>query len=151
MTPPARIAGAACLAAATLGAGAPPPAEPARIDLVVEPVVLAAGAEAQVTLRLEPKAGVKLNRYPKIKLSVPAQEALTGKAEASMGNDRPPDDLTQNYFGQLQPLTVTLRLAPALPAGRHEVTGQLSYNYCMPASGFCAPKKIPLKIPLQVR
>jgi hypothetical protein len=135
----------------SLGAGATPPAEPAHIDLQVRPESVASGGEAQVTLRLEPKAGVKLNRYPRIKLSVPAQQQLAAKAEISVGSDRPPDDLAQNYFDKLQPLTLTLRLAESLPPGRHEIAGQLSYNYCVPASGFCAPKRVALKIPVQVR
>lgn len=124
--------------------------EPAQVKVVVAPEAVPSGGEAQVTLYLEPKTGVKLNRYPKIKLSVPAQEQLAAKAEASIGSDAPPEDLTKNYFDAPQPLSLTLHMADSLSSGRHEIKGQLTYHYCMPASGFCAPARVALSIPVRV-
>jgi DsbC/DsbD-like thiol-disulfide interchange protein len=135
------------------GSGPAIPREPANVSVVVEPETVASGGEARVTLEISPKSGVKLNRYPKIKLSIPAQADLVAKAEASVGSDAPPppEKLELNYFDHAAPLALTLHLAAAVAPGRHEVKGQLTYNYCVPASGFCAPARMALTIPLQVR
>jgi hypothetical protein len=75
-------------------------------------------------------------------------------AEASVGNAGPPsaDNLEANYFkGETDPLSVTLRLDPAARRGAHEIAGKLSYFYCVAASGYCAPAKVDVTIPVTVR
>ena len=49
---------------------------PVVVHVEVVPDTLRAGDEALVTVRLEPVKGIKINRYPKIKLTVPEVEGL---------------------------------------------------------------------------
>lgn len=149
------LAAALLLAIASTGplAGAKPPAKPAEIKFTVSPQSAAPGEPVTVHLELRPIEGVKLNRYPKVKLQVPAQEGLVAAAEAAVGNNAPPpaDKMNTNYFEQFEGLDIELTLDGAATAGRHEIDGKLVYFYCMPASGFCAPHRTAVKIPLSVR
>jgi hypothetical protein len=104
-------------------------------------------------VRLQPKAGIKINRYPKIKLHVPAREGLVAEARVEVGNDRPPapDAMEKNYFKVVDPVELRLPVDSAAPHGDHEVEAKLTYFYCVTESGFCAPKRVPIKIPLAVQ
>jgi len=128
-----------------------PPKEPAKIELAVAPV--SPGAEAKVTLRLSPAEGIKINRYPQIKLKVPASAGLVDAAEVAVGNTSPPppERIETNYYKTVDPVELNLRVDAKAPAGEHRIPGQLSYFYCVAASGFCAPAKVPVTIPLTVR
>lgn len=130
-----------------------PPAKPADIAITVAPQALAAGGQARVSLQLTPIKGVKINRYPKIKLSVPAKNGLVAGAEAAVGNPLPPppDKMDQNYFDVVEPVELLLDLDAAAPAGKHRIEGRLSYAYCVIKSGYCAPVRVPVTIPLQIR
>lgn len=143
------------LASLLVGASAPktPPKEPATIQIAVAPEATKPGEEAKVTVHLSPLDGIKINKYPKIKLKVPGQEGLVGAGEAAIGNSEPPppDKMEGNYYKTVDPVELTLHVDPKAAAGRHEVTGQLSYFYCVAASGFCAPAKVSVSIPLTVR
>jgi len=141
-------------------AGAAPDGRPAaseapvKIAISVSPTAVAAGAETSVTVRLDPKSGIKLNKYPKIKLQVPAVPGLVEAAEQSMGNSGPPpaDQLESNYFhGGTDPLKVTLHLDALAVKGPHDIRAKLSYFYCVAASGYCAPAKTEVTIPVTVR
>ena len=48
-------------------------------------------------------------------------------------------------------MTLTLHLDAKAAKGRHDVQAQLSYFYCVAASGYCAPAKAELTIPVTVR
>jgi hypothetical protein len=130
-----------------------PPANPAKIKLSVEPGSVAPGGSARVTLELEPMDGVKINQYPKIQLKVTAQEGLVGAAEASMGSDVPPteENLEANSFKEINPLHLKIELDQAAPKGEHELDAKVTYAYCMSASGFCARKRVPVKIAISVQ
>ena len=107
-----------------------------------------------VTVKLDPKPGIKLNKYPKIKLQIPEVAGLVGVAEQSLGNPGPPpaDQLDANYFhGSIEPLKITLHLDAQAAKGQHDILAKLSYFYCVAASGYCAPAKTELKIPVTVR
>ena len=55
-------------------------------DGVVQKTVrLESSSGLEVTLRLAPKSGIRINRYPKIKLTVPEASGLVGEAEAAIG------------------------------------------------------------------
>jgi hypothetical protein len=84
---------------------------------------------------------------------VPAVTGLVSGAETSLGSDAPPppDRLETNYFTSLEPLRLRLDVQPSAAPGRHDVDAKLSYFYCVAASGYCAPGRIPIKIPLLVR
>lgn len=145
------------LGARSLAADAPapksPPKEPARIEIAVSPDASSPGTDAKVTLRLNPADGIKINKYPKIKLKVPGQQGLVQPGEAAIGNadPPPPDKMETNYYKTVDPVELTLHVDSKAAAGRHEVPGQLSYFYCVAASGFCAPAKVSVAIPLTVR
>jgi hypothetical protein len=137
----------ACLAAPK------PLATPAKIDVDVAPAQVTAGGSAQVTVRLEPIAGVQINRYPQITLKIPARDGLVGEGEVAVGSAAPPSPskLDSNYFDTVDPLTLELRVDESAPRGKHSVAGELTYFYCVKASGFCAPKKTSVEIPLEIR
>jgi len=125
-----------------------------KIAVTVSPEPAAAGSDTAVTVKLETKPGIKMNKYPKIKVHVPAVEGLVGLAEESVGNPGPPaaDQLDANYFhGGIDPLTLTLHLDPHAAKGKHEIHAKLSYFYCVAASGYCAPAKTDLTIPVTIR
>jgi len=130
-----------------------PPAEPARIEIAVAPESVAPGGQAEVTLRLTAKDGIRINRYPKIKLVVPKAPALAGEAEVSLGNDGPPPagKIEANYFDAIDPLLLKLDIDSKARSGLHEIEGKLVYYYCVKASGFCAPARRDVKIPIRVR
>ena len=132
---------------------ADPPKEPAHLAISVSPDTVAPGGAARVTLRIQPKDGVKINRYPKIKLQVPEQEGLAEASSAEIGNDRPPppDQMDTNYYKVVDPVEIDLKLADGVSAGRHELDARITYFYCVTASGFCAPARLPIKIPVVVR
>jgi len=152
-----RVFSAACIglaaAAALSAAPAKPPKEPAKLEISVTPQAVGAGEEARVTVHIRPIEGIKVNRYPKIKLEIPARQGLVGEARAEVGNDTPPppEQLSSNYFETVDPVELTLRLDSAAPKGTHEIDGKLTYYYCVAASGFCAPARVPVKIALAVR
>jgi len=130
-----------------------PLAEPAKIEVEVAPKAVEPGGEALVTLRVVPKDGVKINRYPKIKLTVPEVEGVILSAEGTLGNPKPPpvDNPESNYFNSPEPLELELQIDPNAPSGRRKIEGQVKYFYCVAASGFCAPAKADVKIPVTVR
>jgi len=130
------------------------PDSPVKVDVAVSPEAVGAGSDASVVVKISPKPGIKMNKYPKIKLKIPAVAGLTEGAEQSLGNAAPPppDQMETNYFhGGVDPLKVTLRVDPQAGKGRHDVHAQLSYFYCVAASGYCAPAKAELTIPVTVR
>jgi DsbC/DsbD-like thiol-disulfide interchange protein len=129
------------------------PANPAKVSISVSPETVAPGGEAQVTVKLTASSGVKINRYPKIKVSVPAQPGLVAETEAEVGNDSPPplDDPDSNYFGVVDPVTLKLDLDDSVKSGEHEIEAKLTYYYCVTKSGFCAPKRTSVKIAVNVQ
>ena len=129
------------------------PANPAKVTVSVSPGSVAPGGEAQVTVKLTASSGIKINRYPKIKVSVPATEGFVAEAEAEVGNDSPPplDDPESNYFEVVDPVTLKLDLDDSIKSGAHEIEGKLIYYYCVTKSGFCAPKRTSVKIAVNVK
>ena len=129
-----------------------PPKNPARITIEVAPEVLAPGGEAEVTLRIDPIDGVKIARYPQIKLVVEAQDGFVGDARATVGSAKPPppDKLDTNYWGEVDPVVMTLRLDDDATPGTHEIDGKLTYYFCV-SGNYCAPARVPVKIPLGVQ
>jgi hypothetical protein len=153
-----RVLAAVAIAAAGLAAMAAqppkPPAEPARIQISVEPESASPGGRAEATLTLAPIEGVVINRYPKITLKVAETDGLVHAAEVAVGNDAPPppdDSSGSNYFDTVDPVRLTLNFDEGIKQGAHEIEGKLKYYYCVKKSGFCAPKRVTVKIPVKVR
>ncbi len=130
-----------------------PPEVPARLSVSVAPSAVAPGDRARITVRLDPIDGVQINRYPQITLKVPARDGLVPATEIAVGNSAPPAPGTAetNYFDIVDPLEIDLQVEPSAPRGKHTLSAKLTYFYCVKASGFCAPKKTSVEIPLQVR
>jgi len=128
-----------------------PPKNPAEIRISVSPDTVAPGKPAQVTLTIAPKDGIKIARYPQIKLQVPESEGLVGEAEIRIGSAEPPppEKLETNYWKTVDPVELTLTLDPAATAGKHEIDAKLTYFFCV-AGDFCAPARVPVKIPVAV-
>jgi hypothetical protein len=147
------LLGPALATVVSAAATSAPAGDPASFEISVAPAAVQAGGDAQVSLRLVPAKGIKINRYPKIKLVVAEQPNLVGAVEGVLGNSEPPpaDKLDANYFTTIDPLTVSLSIASAAAKGRHEIPARLSYFYCVAASGYCAPAKVQVKIPIIVR
>lgn len=137
------------------GAAAPTRAgsEPVQVRVFVSPESVAPGGELAAMFELTPSAGIKLTRYPKIRIEIPAQEGLASPASKALGSDDPPtaDRLASNYFGKLDPIRLDLKLDPAAARGRHELRARVSYAYCVTASGYCAPVRTEVRIPVTVR
>lgn len=135
------------------GGGTVPAGDNATLRLIVEPTPVAAGAEAKVTAQLIPNAGIKINKYPKIKLAVAEQAGLVGAAEASVGASAPPppEDMESNYFKTIDPVALSLKVDAKAAKGKHEIPARLTYFYCVAASGYCAPARVNVKIPVDVR
>jgi hypothetical protein len=129
------------------------PANPARVAVSFAPDPVAPGAEGTVTVKLEAIDGIKINKYPKVRLQVPAKEGLVLAAEGSVGSDTLPDveKPELNYFDPVDPLRVTLKLDPAASRGTHAIPGRLTYFYCVVASGFCTQHRVAVRIPVTVR
>jgi hypothetical protein len=131
----------------------PSGAEAVKVEIGVAPAAVPPGSAAEVTVTLSVNPGFKLNKYPRIKLAVPAVSGLVGGAEMSSGSEAPPppDKLETNYFKTVDPLKLKLAVDSSASRGRHDVDAKLSYFYCVAASGYCAPAKVVLKIPITVR
>jgi len=128
-----------------------PPANPAKITISVAPESVAPGGRAEITLTLDPISGVKINRYPQIKLKVPNQEGLVSEVESAIGSKSPLplDEPGSNFWTKVDPLNLTLTVDAAAKSGEHEIEAKLIYYYCV-SGEFCAPKRVPITIPLDV-
>jgi hypothetical protein len=93
------------LSAAAPSADAPKEEEIASVRVLASPDPAPRGGPVEVRLELTPAAGIKINKYPRIKLKVPAQRGIVADAEGSVGADRPPppDELETNYFKTVDP------------------------------------------------
>jgi hypothetical protein len=143
------------LAAVTVPAAAPGAGtkdDPAIMDIRVDPDSATAGQQVQVTVQLTPRSGFKLNKYPQISLKVPEIEGVVAGSSGSVGSKTPPppEEMDNNYFKKVDPLVLSLDLDPDLKAGRYEIAGKLKYFYCVKASGYCAPMKLDVSIPVTV-
>ena len=146
------IAGASC---ASAGSGEPPEI-PADISIEVSSDATAPGSTVGVTVTLAARPGIQINRYPKISIKVAAVEGMVAEAEGTVGNDRSPTpeemESGANYYGAtVDPLEFTLALDAGAPSGSHSIPAKLKYYYCVKKSGFCAPKKIEIGIPVTIR
>ena len=70
-----------------------------------------------------------------------------------MGNASPPppDAKESNYFDTVDPVQLELQVDGSAPVGQHAIAGKLTYYYCVTASGFCAPARVPIAIPVEIR
>jgi hypothetical protein len=130
-----------------------PAGDPAKLVITVTPANVAAGNAVEVVVRVEPNPGIKVNRYPKMKLQIPASAGLVAEAEASVGaSEMPPLERAEaNYYKTVDPVAVTVSVDPKAPKGTHKVPARFTYFYCVAASGYCAPERASITIPVTVR
>jgi hypothetical protein len=136
-------------------AGEPPgpAADPVRVKVSVRPEAVAPGGRFVATFELLPAAGIKVTRYPKVSIEVPAQEGVAAPASKAIGSDRPPDEnaLDSNYFEKLEPIPLDIEVDRSAPRGRRELAARLRYAYCVAASGTCVPVRKEVRFPITVR
>jgi hypothetical protein len=127
--------------------------EPARIDVQVGADSVAPGETVRVTVTVVPYSGIKINRYPKIKVTVDEVEGLVGSAEATVGNPKPPpvEDPESNYFKKPEAVELGLPFSADASSGPQEIEAKIKYFYCVTESGYCAPARAELTIPVNVR
>lgn len=132
-----------------------PPEVPAELDVAVAAEGVSPGAAVDVDVVLTPKPGIKINRYPNVTVKVPGVDGLVAASEGKAGSDRPPtpEDMEagRNYFETVDPVRLSIAVDPGASVGRHEVEADVRYFYCVTESGFCAPKKTKVRIPIEVR
>lgn len=129
-----------------------PPENPATIQVHVAPDAVAPGGEVEVTVKVVPDAGIKINRYPKVTLKVAEVENLVAAASTFVGDaKRPPEDkMKGNYFKSVEPLALALALSDAAEPGDHEIKAKLRYTFCL-KSDACFIERATVKIPVTVR
>lgn len=137
-----------------VAAPAAPPEKPAEIKIAVSPESARAGDDVRVEVRIEPVSGIKINRYPRIELKVPAVDGVVAAGQTSVGSDKapPPDRMEENYYdpGRVAPVALDLTLDGEIGAGEHRIGAKLKYYYCVTASGFCTAKRARIEIPVSV-
>ena len=55
-----------------------------------------------------------------------------------------------NYFHAIDPLRLNISIAEGAAAGEQTVKTKLRYFYCVTESGFCAPARVTLEVPIRV-
>lgn len=112
------------------------------------------GGEGEAIVTLTAPAGVHLNRYPPIRLTVEPNPPVTfAETSLKVGLDAMPKDMDQNAFEPVDPIHVRFKV------GRHgqdssiPIKGKLRYTYCVARSGYCAPgtKDISFSIPVSAQ
>lgn len=118
------------------------------IEIQHTPSALKAGAKAELRVVVEPPAGIRLNRYPGITLEIgKARGVKLTSSKAFVGVTEPIADISKFGFETIDPLV--LELVPQ-KRGHLVLEGTLKFFYCVKKSGYCAPGKQKIKIPLDV-
>jgi len=128
------------------------PEDPAKIQVQVSPEAVGPGDEVEVTVKVTPDSGIKINRYPKVSLKVAEVEGLVEAAETFVGDKTapPPDKMKGNYFKTVDPLVLTLSVSDDAEPGEHKITAKLKYTFCL-KSDACFMKRETVRIPVTVR
>lgn len=125
----------------------PGPAPEMKLKITQDPDPLKAGTGGVVRVLIEPPEGITLNRYPGIKLVIEKPGGVSlGSSEAFVGTTTPIENPDEFAFKKIEPLE--LKLTPTR-AGTAELEGTLTFTYCVKASGFCAPAKQKIKVPVR--
>ncbi len=146
---PMLLALVAALAAAPSASAAKRPVTPTLgVAVAQAPDPVRPGNSATVALTVTPPEGILLNRYPGIRLRItPSDVADASEPEVFVGSRTPIEDPDEVYFDGPVPIGVDLvTKRGAREAGRLE--GQLRFFYCVKKSGFCAPGRQDVSIPI---
>jgi hypothetical protein len=136
----------AAMAAIGLGAAQGALAAPTtpEIDLKVRIVVstepVRAGGQSEAVVTLTPPAGIHLNQYPPIRLSLDdSPPVIFPEREIKVGLDKMPENPEDNPFHRVDPIRVKFRVDRHDADQKIQVRGKLKYTYCVAKSGYCAP------------
>ena len=135
-------------------AGSKPSDIDIKVNVDLPKSAVPTGGEGEAIVTLTPPAGVHLNRYPPIRLTVEPNPPVTfAETSLKVGLDAMPKDMDQNAFDPVDPIHVKFKV------GRHGqdssilIKGKLRYTYCVARSGYCAPgtKDISFNIPVSAQ
>ena len=130
-----------------------PPKVPATWTLDA-PAAAGPGDTVELSLTLQPKSGIKVNRYPQIAWSITSDDnPVAGDVKSKLGSDGAlpfdaPD--ADRYFKSIDPIVMNVRLDPQAAPGDHKLKTRLKYFYCVTKSGFCAPAKVSVEVPIRI-
>ncbi|UCF67620.1 MAG: hypothetical protein JSV80_17975 [Acidobacteriota bacterium] len=120
------------------------------VEVTQRPSPARPGESVEVDVAVRPPEGIVLNRFPGLTLELEKIDGLTtDQPSAFAGSREPIEDASQAYFKKPEPLT--FRFVPER-SGRSErkARGTLKFFYCVKASGFCAPGKQQVSVPVKV-
>ena len=118
------------------------------IEIQHTPSGLQNGVKAELRVVVEPPPGIRLNRYPGITLQIDkARGVELNSNTAFVGVTEPIADVSKFGFETIDPLV--LEIVPRR-RGHLMLQGTLKFFYCVKKSGYCAPGKQKIKIPLDV-
>lgn len=118
------------------------------------PKSVAAGETLKLSLQLEPKKGIKINQYPQISWTIKSKEnPITKDVTAKLGlkSFDPNASEEDRYFKKIDPISLEITIPKNAPSGNHVMKSKLKYFYCVTASGFCAPARADVEIPITIR
>ena len=122
-----------------------------KIDVSVDKPPVAAGSQGEAVMTLTPPAGIHINRYPPVRLTLEPPSAVTFDATTfKVGLDAMPDDPEKNPFETVDPIRMKFKVGQAARAGQVPVKGKLKFFYCVAKSGYCAPgnKDVTFNVPV---
>ncbi|GEM_PF-1094663 len=127
--------------------------DPVDLQVTVQPAEIHPGATVEVTVRMIPNSGYKINRYPMISLKVPAIDGTVAAAETRVGNKTPPplDKQGKNYFKTVDPIVLPMNLDKDAGKGDLTIPAKLKYYYCVASSGYCSMMREEVAIPVTVQ
>ena len=146
------LAVAACIAGPLAAVRAAIPEVDVKIDVALAPGAVKAGTKSEAVVTLTPPSGIHINQYPPIRLTFENAPPVTFEPDSyKLGLDKMPDDPEKNPFKSVDPIKVKFRVAPHTADANVPIKGKVKFFYCVAASGYCAPERASLTIPLQVR
>jgi len=117
-----------------------PPEVDMKIAIAVPETAVAAGSEGIAVVTMTPPAGIKINKYPPVRLTVEENPPISFKeTTVKLGLDAMPDDPEQNRFESLEPIRLAFKVDRHSEDAKIPIKGKLRFTYCVARSGFCAP------------
>ena len=128
-----------CLAASIGGLLAAIPDVDLKIQVALAPGPVKAGSKSEAVVTLTPPAGIHVNQYPPIRLTLESAPPVVFEPDTyKLGLDAMPDPPEKNPFKTIDPIKVRFRVAPHASDAKVAVKGKLKFFYCVTASGYCA-------------
>ncbi len=127
--------------AALAAGGAVRAADPTPADVKVSvsaPIPAAPGGHSEVIVTFTIPEGIKINRFPPIKLTLTAAEPVSlDKAEWRQGSDQPIEKVEDFPFKTVEPMSAGFGVAPGAAPGKYPVSGKIRFITCIQKTGSC--------------